>query len=77
MILSEAMALVSLGALVGIAAAYASSRLIATMLFGLSPTDPLTYGSVALALVAVGLVASLVPARRASRVEPTIALRAE
>jgi predicted permease len=77
MILSEAMALVSLGALVGIAAAYGSSRLIATMLFGLSPTDPLTYGSVALALVAVGLVASLVPARRASRVEPTVALRAE
>ncbi len=77
MILSEAMALVSLGALVGIAAAYGSSRLIATMLFGLSPTDPLTYVGVVLALVAVALVASLVPARRASRVEPTVALRAE
>jgi ABC-type lipoprotein release transport system permease subunit len=47
------------------------------MLFGLSPTDPLTYGSVALILIVVAMLASLFPARRAARVEPMVALRSE
>jgi putative ABC transport system permease protein len=62
---------------VGIAAAAALGRLVATMLFGLSPTDPLTYAAVAALLIGVALLASLLPARRASRVDPMTALRAE
>ncbi|MEP7339045.1 MAG: ABC transporter permease, partial [Acidobacteriota bacterium] len=77
MILRESLVLVGFGIAVGFAAAYGSSRFIQSMLFGLSPTDPLTYGSVALILVVVAMLASLIPARRAARVEPMVALRSE
>jgi predicted permease len=77
MILRESLALVCLGVAAGIAAAYGASRLIASMLFELSPTDPLTYGSVAGILVTIALVASFLPARRASRVDPMIAFRVD
>ncbi len=75
MILRESLTLVCFGVAAGIAAAYGASRLVATMLFGLSPADPLTYGAAALVLAAVALLASLLPARRASRVDPMIAFR--
>jgi putative ABC transport system permease protein len=52
-------------------------RVVATMLFGVSPTDPITYGSGALILIGTAVLASLLPACRASRVEPLQALRAE
>ncbi len=58
----------------GSVAAWFSSRLIATMLFGLTPADPATYATVALGLGAVALLASLLPARRASRIDPIVAL---
>jgi ABC-type antimicrobial peptide transport system permease subunit len=74
MILRESLALVCLGIVAGMAAAYGSGRLVATMLFGLSPTDPITFFTVALVLVAIGVLASLLPARRASRVDPAVAL---
>jgi predicted permease len=77
MILRESLVLVGFGIVVGFAAAYGSSRFIQSMLFGLSPTDPLTYGSVALILIVVAMLASLFPARRAARVEPMVALRSE
>jgi predicted permease len=77
MILRESLTLVCLGVAAGIGTAYGASRLIASMLFGLSPTDPLTYGSVAVILTAITLVASYLPARRASRVDPMIAFRVE
>jgi ABC-type antimicrobial peptide transport system permease subunit len=77
MILRESLTLVCLGVASGLAGAYIGSRLIATMLFGLSPTDPVTYGASALILAAITLLASLLPARRASRVDPMIAFRAE
>jgi putative ABC transport system permease protein len=47
------------------------------MLFDLSPTDPVTYGAVALALTVIALVASMAPARRASRIDPIVALKTE
>jgi predicted permease len=77
MILRESLILVCLGIVTGIAGACAAGRLVATMLFGLTATDPLTYGVVALALVAIALLASLLPARRASRIDPIVALRIE
>ncbi|MBS1788099.1 MAG: ABC transporter permease [Acidobacteria bacterium] len=77
MILRESLLLVGVGVALGLLAAYVSSRFIQSMLFGLSPTDPLTYGSVALLLILVALLASWLPARRAARVEPMTALRSE
>ena len=77
MVLRESLLLVCLGTALGLGAAYASGRLVAAMLFGVSYTDPLTYASVALLLIGTALVASLLPAYRASRVEPLEALRTE
>jgi ABC-type antimicrobial peptide transport system permease subunit len=77
MILRESLALVCVGVIVGIGAAMAATRLIQSQLYGLSPTDPVSYGAVALLLVAVALVAVLIPARRAAKIDPMVALRAE
>jgi predicted permease len=77
MILRESLALVGLGVALGLLAAYGGSRFIQSMLFGISPADPLTYGAVALLLIAAPLLASLLPARRAAGVEPMAALRSE
>ncbi|MEO5958721.1 MAG: FtsX-like permease family protein, partial [Opitutaceae bacterium] len=77
MVLRESLGLVGLGIVVGFAAAAAGSRFVASILFGLSPTDPATYGTVALLLVAVATIAAVLPARRAAKIDPMIALRAE
>ncbi|MEO7412589.1 MAG: FtsX-like permease family protein, partial [Opitutaceae bacterium] len=77
MVLKESLALVCAGVVLGLLGAYFASRLVATMLFGLSATDPLTYAFVASTLIVVALLAALLPARRASKVEPMVALRAE
>jgi predicted permease len=77
MMLGESLALVGVGIAAGIGGAWASSRLVASMLYGLSLADPVTYLSVAAVLVAVALLASFLPALRASRVDPMTALRAE
>ena len=76
MVLRESLALVGAGLLVGLGVAYSVRQVVESMLFGLTAADPLTYVIVAGALVAVALVASLRPARRAARVDPMIALRA-
>jgi predicted permease len=65
------------GAVVGTALAIAVSRLLTGMLFGLSPLDPVTFGTVAATLAVVAVVASWIPARRAFRVDPTVSLRSE
>jgi len=77
MIVQESLALVGVGLAVGLAAAYGAARFVTGMVFGLSPTDPLTYGAVAFLLATVALLACLVPAQRAAGVEPMVALRAE
>lgn len=61
----------------GVVAALAATRWIAPLLFEVSPHDPLVFGGVAASLFAVATLASLAPARRASRVDPAVALRAE
>lgn len=77
LIVRESLLLVCLGTIVGIAAAAGLSRLVASRLFGLSSTDPVTYAAVAFLLIAVAVLASLLPARRAAKVDPMVALRAE
>jgi predicted permease len=77
MVLGEASWMSILGVAAGVAGALALSRLIASMLYGLNPYDPLTFTASALLLLLVGLAASWIPARRAARVDPMRALRHE
>jgi len=77
LILSESAGLVALGAGLGIAAAIGSARFLESMLFGLSPLDVPTYASVTVVLVAVAFLAALLPARRATKLNPVAALRAD
>ena len=77
MVLREAGILVAVGIAIGIPGALVASRLLTSQLFGVSPFDPLTLAGSALLLSAVAIAAAFVPARRASRIEPMRALRAE
>jgi putative ABC transport system permease protein len=67
----------AMGVVAGLAAAFVLTGYMSALLFGISALDPLTYSIVTLLLSAVALVASYVPARRATRVDPVIALRTE
>ena len=69
--------LAAVGIGTGIAAAFALTRFMSSMLFGVRPADPLTFISVSLLLLFVVLLASYVPARRAAKVDPMVALRYE
>ena len=69
------LALIGLG--IGVAGALAITRLMITMLYGVRPTDPLVFGSVAVALMAVAVAASVIPSLRISRIQPANALRYE
>jgi predicted permease len=76
-VLRESMILVAAGVAIGVAAALGTGQLLATMLFGLAPTDSLTIAAASLLMAAVSGVAGFLPARRASRVDPMVALRYE
>jgi len=75
MVIGEALRLVGLGVVLGAAALISGSRLIASLLFGVSEVDWMTYGTIGLVLVAVALAASWLPAARAARTQPMTALR--
>jgi putative ABC transport system permease protein len=77
MVIRQGLTLALGGVVIGVALAVASSRLLASLLFGVGATDVLTYGSVALLLTGVACLASFVPARRAAKVDPLVALRSE
>ena len=77
MVLTQALTLAVAGAVVGLAGALAASRLLTTMLFEISPFDPLTLAAVSVLLLLVALLAAYVPARRVTLIDPARALRAE
>lgn len=77
MILREGVLLAIGGIILGIAATLPLTRLVTAMLYGVSPNDPLTLIAAAVILFVIALLAAFIPARRASRIEPTIALRHE
>jgi putative ABC transport system permease protein len=77
LILGEGVRMAVLGVTIGIAASLAITRVMSTLLFGVSSTDPLTFAGVAALLSLVALLASYIPARRAMRVDPLVALRYE
>ena len=77
LILGDSVRVVVAGGCIGLLGAYAATRTLATFLYQISPTDPMVFAGVALLLSAVALIASLVPMRRALRVDPMDALRAE
>jgi len=77
MVLGEMMWLVALGLVIGLVAALVSTNLVASLLFGLNGNDPLTLVFVSLLLLVVAVVAGWLPARRASKVDPMVALRHE
>jgi putative ABC transport system permease protein len=75
LVLRQGGGIVGAGIALGLAGCFAVSRLLESFLYGLSPTDPLTYASLTTLIAAIGLIASYVPAWRATRVDPLIALR--
>ncbi len=77
LIIRNGMTLVGIGVALGLAGAFALTRLMTTLLFGVTPTDALTIGVVSAVLIAVALLACFIPARRATKVDPLVALRYE
>jgi putative ABC transport system permease protein len=75
MTVMQGLKLVALGLVIGMAAAFMLTRVMASLLFGISATDPLTFVTIAVLLLAVAALASYIPALRATRVDPMIALR--
>ena len=77
MVIGDGMKMALAGAGIGVAASLIFTRLLSSLLYGISPTDPRTFFVVVLALLSLTLVASYIPARRATKVDPMVALRHE
>ena len=77
MVLRDGLRLVVAGLAIGVAAGLALTRLVSSMLYGVSATDGATYAAIAVVLGAVAVIAIVIPARRATRVDPMLALRAD
>ena len=77
LVLGDGMSLTFIGILLGLAGSVALTRVMESFLFGVSPTDAMTFVGVSLLLAAVSLLAAYLPARKATRLDPTIALRCE
>jgi putative ABC transport system permease protein len=77
MVLRQGLKLTALGLALGLAAAYALTRYMQSMLFGVKPADPVTFAAIALLVIVVAIAACWIPARRATKVDPIVALRSE
>jgi putative ABC transport system permease protein len=77
LIIRDGLTLVSIGVVLGLAGAFALTRLMTTLLFGVTPTDGLTMAIVSGVLIGIALLACFIPARRATKVDPLVALRYE
>jgi len=77
MTVGQGLKLVGAGMFVGLGAAFILTRVMATLLYGISATDPITFIGISLVLLAVAILASYIPALRATKVDPIIALRAQ
>ena len=77
LILGNGVGLAMVGCGIGVIGAYAATRTLTALLYGVSPNDPVAFGGAVLLLIAVAIIAALVPMRRALRIDPTEALRAE
>jgi putative ABC transport system permease protein len=77
LVVGQAMTIVAFSLVVGVAGAFAATRLLNSLLFGVGASDPITFAGIVLLVSAVGFIAAWVPARRATRVDPIVALRAE
>jgi predicted permease len=77
LIVGQAMTLVAISVVIGLVGAFAATRLLTSLLFGVTPSDPITFGAIVLLIVGVAALAAWLPARRAMEVDPIVALRSE
>jgi putative ABC transport system permease protein len=77
LVIRQALVIVSIGIVIGLAGAFALTRVLSSLLFGISATDRITFAALSILLGAIALLASYLPARRAAKVDPIIALRYE
>jgi len=77
LVVRQGVTLAAVGVLLGLAGAFGITRVIRSLLYNVTPTDPISFGGVALFLAAIAVLASYLPARRATNVDPIVALRNE
>jgi putative ABC transport system permease protein len=77
LVVRQGVTLAMIGVLVGVAGAFGITRVIASLLYNVTPTDPISFGGVAIFLTVIAFLASYLPARRAMTVDPIVALRNE